>query len=221
MELNTFFLIARRQWHPLRKFFRWAPPAGLAPAALARTAACQPCPRTLRCPNLRRGGATQCGSACSAAPFPRCARWARSLAYWGSFVPMRLVVYPALVPVFLSEMRAAGASWWETLVCVGAQVGATWQQLRPPACLARCTCWGRTSAGPGHGGDESLRASARGASAAGAAADCSCSQPRHLPSAPAICTRLLPLCQPTLALRNGRRLLPQPRAAGLCQWPLV
>ncbi|KAL4431312.1 hypothetical protein ABPG75_006568 [Micractinium tetrahymenae] len=69
VELNTFFLIARRQCHSLRKFF--------------------------------------------------------SLAYWGSFVPMRLVVYPALVPVFLSEMRAARAGWWDTLVCVGAQVVLT------------------------------------------------------------------------------------------------
>ncbi|KAL4438481.1 hypothetical protein ABPG77_000129 [Micractinium sp. CCAP 211/92] len=66
VELNTFFLIARRQWKPLRKFF--------------------------------------------------------SLAYWGSFVPMRLVVYPALIPIFLSEMRAARAGWWDTLICVGAQV---------------------------------------------------------------------------------------------------
>ena len=41
---------------------------------------------------------------------------------------MRMVLYPALVPVFLREFRkmeameGGGAAWWESLLCVGAQV---------------------------------------------------------------------------------------------------
>ena len=39
-----------------------------------------------------------------------------------------MVLYPALVPVFLREFRkmeameGGGAAWWESLLCVGAQV---------------------------------------------------------------------------------------------------
>lgn len=67
VELNTFFLIARRQWRTQRKLFSWL--------------------------------------------------------YWGSFFPLRMLLYPAMVPVFLHEMRAVeAASWWETLLCVGSQV---------------------------------------------------------------------------------------------------
>ncbi len=36
---------------------------------------------------------------------------------------MRMVLYPAMVPIFLREMRAVeGAAWWETAACVGSQV---------------------------------------------------------------------------------------------------
>ncbi|KAI3425329.1 hypothetical protein D9Q98_009093 [Chlorella vulgaris] len=69
VELNTFFLIARRQWHSraARKLFSWL--------------------------------------------------------YWSSFLTMRMVLYPLMVPIFLREMRAVEkAAWWETLACVGSQV---------------------------------------------------------------------------------------------------
>lgn len=69
VELNTMFLIARRQlpWRPARKLCSWL--------------------------------------------------------YWGSFLPMRCILYPVMVPVFLREMQLVEhAPWWHTLACVGAQV---------------------------------------------------------------------------------------------------
>jgi hypothetical protein len=51
---------------------------------------------------------------------------------------MRMVLYPAMVPVFLHEMRAVeGAAWWETLACVGSQV-------------RRRRRWAAAAAGPCH-----------------------------------------------------------------------
>lgn len=171
VELNTFFLIARRQWHPLRKFFRCGlgrpppacgaagrpypgatPPRPAAPAPGGPHARQHPPfflssgPLARRLPALLslslagRAGMplrplpTHLLRCPSPPPHPPCC----SLAYWGSFVPMRLVVYPALIPVFLSEMRAARASWWETLVCVGSQVGR-----RRSVCLCRVACEAR------------------------------------------------------------------------------
>ena len=67
---------------------------------------------------------------CLAATGPACSPCVCSIAYWVTFVPLRLVLYPALVPVFLAEMRAESASWLETLVCVGSQVGQSAGRLR-------------------------------------------------------------------------------------------
>ncbi|EFN53634.1 expressed protein [Chlorella variabilis] len=68
VELNTFFLIARRQFRSrtTRKVFSWL--------------------------------------------------------YWASFLSMRMVLYPLMVPLFWREMQMTEeAPWWEVLACVGSQ----------------------------------------------------------------------------------------------------
>ncbi|KAI7844909.1 hypothetical protein COHA_001557 [Chlorella ohadii] len=53
----------------------------------------------------------------------RAARKMCSWLYWGTFIPMRCILYPVMVPVFLREMQLVEhAPWWHTTACVGAQV---------------------------------------------------------------------------------------------------
>lgn len=53
----------------------------------------------------------------------RAARQLCSWLYWGTFIPMRCILYPIMVPVFLREMQLVEhAPWWHTTACVGAQI---------------------------------------------------------------------------------------------------
>lgn len=139
----------RGRWPPLPRCHP-TPPSGTSARRAPRPAApaflsvlrapCPPpaCPVVFVAGWARRHALAAPPHTLAALPFPPPHPPCCSLAYWGSFVPMRLVVYPALIPVFLSEMRAARASWWETLVCVGSQVGR-----RRSVCLCRVACEAR------------------------------------------------------------------------------
>ena len=94
VELNTFFLIARRQWRPVRTLASWL--------------------------------------------------------YWGTFIPMRLLLYPYLLAVFYREMLVY--PWCVACVCVGGGGGGG-ERVRPlpppPAPAARgvaCLLGGRAGA---------------------------------------------------------------------------
>lgn len=52
--------------------------------------------------------------------FPRCYR-AFNFLYWATFYPMRLALFPLLLPLFWREMQN-GYAWWETAAVMGTQV---------------------------------------------------------------------------------------------------
>lgn len=41
--------------------------------------------------------------------------------YWATFYPMRLVLFPVLLPFFWREMASGGYAWWETAAVMGTQ----------------------------------------------------------------------------------------------------
>ncbi|PRW45451.1 GTP-binding chloroplastic [Chlorella sorokiniana] len=52
--------------------------------------------------------------------FPRFYRQLNFL-YWATFYPMRLVLFPVLLPFFWREMTSGGYAWWETAAVMGTQ----------------------------------------------------------------------------------------------------
>lgn len=69
----------------------------------------------------------------------RAARQLCSWLYWGTFIPMRCILYPIMVPVFLREMQLVEhAPWWHTTACVGAQVRRRWDTHMVPG-MQGCT----------------------------------------------------------------------------------
>lgn len=52
--------------------------------------------------------------------FPRYYRTFNSM-YWATFYPLRLVLFPLLLPLFWNEMQN-GYAWWETAAVMGTQL---------------------------------------------------------------------------------------------------